>query len=90
MPSLRIPNPLRSYVNGQAAVLVQGETAGAALDDMLLQYPAFRPHLCKEDGSPRAFVNLFLDGTNIKDLKGMNTPLRPDDILTLVPAIAGG
>ena len=90
MPSLKIPSALRTYVNGQAEVLVSGTTAGAALEDMLAQYPAFRPQLCKEDGSPRAFVNLFCNGINIKDLQGLETPLGPEDILNLVPAIAGG
>jgi len=90
MPVVKIPNPLRSYVNGQAEVLVSGVTAGAALEDMLAQYPAFRPHLCKEDGSLRAFVNLFLERSNIRDLQGLDTPLEPNDILNLVPSIAGG
>jgi molybdopterin converting factor small subunit len=90
MPVVKIPNPLRPYVNGQAEVLVQGATAGAALEDMLAQYPAFRPHLCRDDGSLRAFVNLFLNRSNIRDLQGLDTPLEPEDILNLVPSIAGG
>lgn len=90
MPLIRIPNPLRPYVKGQAEVQVQGETVGAALEDMLTQFPSFRPHLCKEDGSLRAFVNLFLSVQNVKDLQGLDTPLGPDDILNLVPSIAGG
>ena len=90
MPIMKIPNPLRPYVDGQADVQVQGSTAGAALEDMLAQFPAFRPHLCREDGSLRAFVNLFLHKRNIRDLQGLGTPLEPDDILTLVPSIAGG
>jgi len=57
---------------------------------MLTQYPAFRPQLCKDDGSLRAFVNLFLNKRNIRDLHGLDTPLKPDDNLTLVPSIAGG
>ena len=90
MPVVKIPNPLRSYLNGQAEVLVQGATAGAALEDMLAQYPAFRPHLCNDDGSLRLFVNLFLNRSNIRDLQGLDTPLEPEDILNLVPSIAGG
>jgi molybdopterin converting factor small subunit len=57
---------------------------------MLAQYPAFRPHICKDDGSLRAFVNLFLNRNNIRDLQGLDTPLESDDILNLVPSIAGG
>jgi molybdopterin converting factor small subunit len=90
MPVMKIPHLLRPYVNGQAEVSVQGATAGAALQDMLVQFPAFKPHLCKEDGSLRAFVNLFLGKSNIHDLQGLDTPLKADDILNLVPAIAGG
>jgi molybdopterin synthase sulfur carrier subunit len=90
MPIIKIPNPLRPYVNGQAEVTLKGSTAGAVLEDMLTQYPAFRPHLCMEDGSLRAFVNLFLKQVNIRDLQGLETPLEPEDILTLVPSIAGG
>jgi molybdopterin converting factor small subunit len=87
---MKIPNPLRPYVNGQAEVRLLGGTVGTVLEDMLTQYPAFRPQLCKDDGSLRAFVNLFLNKSNIRDLRGLDTPLEPDDILTLVPSIAGG
>jgi molybdopterin synthase sulfur carrier subunit len=87
MPIMKIPTPLRPYVAGQADVIVRGATAGAALQDMLAQFPAFRPQLCKQDGSLRAFVNLFLEKNNIRDL---DTPLGPDDVLSLVPSIAGG
>ncbi len=90
MPYVKIPNTLRSYVNGQGEVSVQGTTAGAALQDMLTQFPAFRPHLCKEDGSLRSFVNLYLGRINVRDLQGLDTPLKSDDIINLVPAIAGG
>jgi molybdopterin converting factor small subunit len=90
MPIIKIPNPLRPFVDGKAEVRLRGETVGAALEDMLVQYPAFRPHLCKEDGTLRAFVNLFLEKNNIRDLQGLDTPLGTDEIFILVPSIAGG
>jgi molybdopterin converting factor small subunit len=90
MPTIRIPNPLRPYVNGQAEVSVNGTTVGEALEDMLAQFPAFRPHLCKDDGSLRSFVNLFLNKNNVRDLQGLDTPLMSKDVLNLVPSIAGG
>ncbi|MCS7011571.1 MAG: MoaD/ThiS family protein [Anaerolineales bacterium] len=90
MPTIRIPNPLRPYVNGQAEVAVSGTTVGEAMNDLMRQFPAFRPHLYKPDGTLRSFVNLFLEGRNIRDLQGMDTPLTPDSILNLVPSIAGG
>jgi molybdopterin converting factor small subunit len=90
MPSIMIPTPLRPYVNGLPEVTVKGDTVSEAMDDLVLQYPAFKPHLFKQDGSLRAFVNLFLAGTNVKDLDGLQTRLDSGDTLRLVPSIAGG
>jgi len=90
MPLVRIPNPLRPYVNGQAEVAVSGATVGEAMDDLMRQFPAFRPHLYKTDGSLRAFVNLFVAGRNVRDLQGLATPVEKETAIHLVPSIAGG
>lgn len=90
MATLRIPTPLRAYTGGQNEVTVRGENVAAALDDLLAQYPAVRPHLFNGDGQLRPFVNLFLDEENIKDLQGVETPLKEEDRLLLIPSIAGG
>ncbi len=90
MPVIRIPTPLRSYVNGQAEVSVSGATVGEAMTDLMRQFPAFRPHLYKADGSLRSFVNLFVAGQNIRDLQGLATPLELDAVINFVPSIAGG
>ena len=71
-------------------MVVQGTTARLALEDMLTQFPSFRSHLCQKDGSLRPFVNLYLGKANIRDLQGLDTPISSEDILNLVPAIAGG
>jgi molybdopterin converting factor small subunit len=90
MPTLKIPTPLRPYVNGQAEVPVAGATVAEAMESLFTQFPAFRPHLANSQGNLRPFVNLFLAGQNVRDLGGMATPLPPDGILSLVPSIAGG
>jgi sulfur-carrier protein len=90
MPTIQIPYPLRPYVAGQAEVLVEGETVGSAMDDLMKHFPAFKTQLYKQDGSLRAFVNLYIGKENIKTLKGLDTPLSADDIVKLVPSIAGG
>lgn len=90
MPSLKIPTPLRSYVNGQAEVPVSGGTVAEAVESLLTQFPAMRPHLTNSQGGLRPFVNLFLNGNNVKDLQGLATPLGPDDLLLLIPSVAGG
>ena len=90
MPVIRIPTPLRSYVNGQSEIPVQGQTVADAMENLLTQYPAMRPHLTNTNGQLRPFVNLFLGESNIRDLQGLETPLKEDDKLLLIPSIAGG
>ena len=61
-----------------------------ALTDLTTKYPALKPHLFNEDGELRAFVNLFVGESNIKDLQGVGTPIKDGDKLMLIPSIAGG
>jgi molybdopterin converting factor small subunit len=90
MPILRIPAPIRSYTGGLNEVVVQGNTVAEAMQDLISQYPSLKPHLYNQQGTLRHFVNLFLGEKNIKDLQGLDTPLKETDRLLLVPSIAGG
>jgi sulfur-carrier protein len=90
MPTLRIPTPLRTYTNGQSEISVQGSTVSAAMDDLVSNYPALKTHLLNDAGQLRPFVNLFLGEENVRELQGIDTPLKEDDRLMLIPSIAGG
>ncbi len=90
MVTLRIPTPLRSYTNGQSDIHVKGSTVGEAMNDLTAQFPSLRPHLFSEDGRLRAFVNLFLNDEDIRQMEGASTPLKEGDRLLLIPSIAGG
>jgi sulfur-carrier protein len=90
MPVLRIPTPLRTYANGQTDVTLPGNTVGELMNNLVVQYPSLRPHLFSSEAQLRPFVNLFLNEDNIKDLQGMDTPLKESDRLMLIPSIAGG
>jgi molybdopterin converting factor small subunit len=90
MPVIRIPTPLRPYVNGQSEISVHGTTVADAMENLLTQYPAMRPHLTNSDGQLRPFVNLFLGENNVRDLQGLATTLNDGDRLLLIPSIAGG
>ncbi len=90
MPVLRIPTPLRSYTAGQSEIPVAGDTVAEAMNDLMGQYPSLKPHLYNGTGVLRPFVNLFVGENNIKDLKGLETPLEADDRVLLIPSIAGG
>jgi molybdopterin synthase sulfur carrier subunit len=90
MPVLRIPTPLRAYTDGQSNVTVKGANISEALTDLTAQYPALKPHLFNDGGDLRAFVNLFIGESNIKDLQGIDTPIKEEDKIMLIPSIAGG
>lgn len=90
MPVLRIPTPLRSYTSGKSEVNVSGSNISEALTDLTTQYPPIKPHLFNDSGELRPFVNLFIGENNIKDLQGVNTPIKDEDRLVLIPSIAGG
>lgn len=90
MSTWKIPAPFRYYTAGQDIVAVHGQTVKLALEDLIHQYPALKQQLRKTNGDLRSFVNIFIDGQNIKDLQGLETPIHEEDELRLVPSIAGG
>ena len=90
MSTLRIPTPLRPYANGQSEITVQAKTVGEALTILTDQYSNLKPHLLTTDGQLRAFVNLFLNDEDIRQLQGLDTPIKETDRLILIPSIAGG
>jgi molybdopterin converting factor small subunit len=89
LANIRIPTPLRPYTSDQSQVSVSGDTVGAALDDLVTQYPELRPHLF--NGSElRNFVNIFLGEEDVRFLDGLDTPLENNSNLRIIPSIAGG
>jgi sulfur-carrier protein len=89
LATIKIPTPLRAYTGGNATITVQGETVGAALHDLIGQYPDLKPHLYADD-KLRNFVNVFLGEEDIRFLDGVATLLQPDAQLRIIPSIAGG
>lgn len=89
MPTIRIPTPLRAYSDGQAQIEVSGATVGAVLSDLTQQYPALRPHLYDGE-SLRSFVNVYLNQEDVRYQDGLETAVSPDDVLMIIPSIAGG
>ena len=90
MTILRIPTPLRAYTGGKSEVNVNGSKISEALTDLINQYPTLKPHLFNDGGDLRPFVNLFVGENNIKDLQGVDTPIKDGDRIMLIPSIAGG
>jgi adenylyltransferase/sulfurtransferase len=88
--SIRIPTPLRRYVGGEAVVEASGATVGAALRALAERHDELKANLYTDDGTLRAFVNVYLGDEDIRYLDGPDTPVADGDTLAIVPSIAGG
>lgn len=90
MTTLNIPSPFRPYTNGEKLIELQVQNVQEALQVLTTEFPSLREHLFNEEGEPRKFVNLFLNGEDIRYLQGTDTLLRKGDKLQIIPSIAGG
>lgn len=88
--TVRVPTPLRRITNGQGEVQVQASTIREAIEKLEESYPGFKERLVDEQGEVRRFVNLYLNDEDIRFLKGIDTEVKDGDVLSIVPAIAGG
>ena len=87
---VRIPTPLRRLTNGQDKVDVEGDSLGGVIDAMNEQYPGIRERICDDQGQLRNFVNVYINGEDVRFLQGLETATADGDEVSVVPAVAGG
>lgn len=85
-----IPTPLRKFTNDTELVEVQGATVGEVFNQLELQYPGIQARLCEEGGELRRFINVYVDGEDIRFLDRLQTKVSDRAEISIVPAIAGG
>jgi sulfur-carrier protein len=85
-----IPTPLRRFTAGEAKVSVNGASVGEVLDALDSAYPGIGERLRDDSGHIRRFVNVFVNGQNIRDRHGAETPVAAGDEVGIIPAMAGG
>ncbi len=88
--TVRIPTPLRKLTNELDVVSGDGGTLLACIDSLEQQYPGIKERLCEEGGELRRFVNVYVNGEDVRFQQGLQTPLKPEDEVSIVPAVAGG
>lgn len=86
---VRIPTILRTYTDGQKSVTGAGETVESLLSDLDAQFPGIRARIADEAGL-RRFVNVYLNDEDVRFLDGISTALSDGDVVTVLPAVAGG
>ena len=91
MPAkVKIPTPLRKLTNGETSVDADGATISAIVDSLDSSYPGLRERLLDDSGELRHFVNIYLNGEDVRYLDGLNSAVGENDELSIVPAVAGG
>ena len=89
MTRVRIPPTLRAETGGEREVEADGGSVRAVLEDLTERHPALRDRIW-EDGEVASFVNVYLDGEDVRTLDGVDTSVREGQSLILLPAMAGG
>ena len=89
MAEIRIPPVLRPDAGGERAVVVDAATVRDALAALVAAHPALESRVLQDDGVP-TFLNVFVDGEDIRLLGGLDTEVTPSTKVLLLPAVAGG
>jgi molybdopterin synthase sulfur carrier subunit len=88
--TVRIPTPLRRVTNGQDKASVDAGTLDEVLASLESQFPGVKARLCDDSGEIRNFVNIYVNGEDVRFLHGLSTATKAGDEISIVPAVAGG
>jgi sulfur-carrier protein len=90
MTAVRIPPVLRAQAGNQKKVQVTGGTVGEALDSLIEQFPSLKEQILTDDGTLNRFVNVYVNGRDVRYEQELGTPVEGNDEVILLPAMAGG
>lgn len=90
MSTVYIPTPLRRLTANQSKIEIAAENVGAALSSLDASYPGIGDRLFDETGQVKRFINIFVNDDEIRTLRGLDTPIKVGDKISIVPAMAGG
>ncbi len=90
MSTVFIPSVLRANVGGAKSLQVEGESIRGVVDALVEQHPALKTQLLTDEGDLNRFVNVYVNGQDVRYLAGLDTPVAPADEVRLLPAMAGG
>ncbi len=88
--TVKIPTPLRRLTQDRDIVQADGGSLAEAISGLDTSFPGIKERLCDESGELRRFVNVYINGEDVRFLSGLKTPLKQGDEVSIVPAVAGG
>ena len=89
LTTVRIPPTLRTETGGERQVPASGGTVRELLDDLMSRFPGLSSQLV-EDDDIAPFVNIYVEGEDVRTLEGLDTEVKPGSTVILLPAMAGG
>ncbi len=87
---VRVPTPLRRFTAGADEVAAEGSSLRQVLENLEQRHPGIRERLLDEKGDIRRFVNIYVNGDDVRFLDSLNSKVKDGDDISIVPAIAGG
>ena len=87
---VKIPVIMRKHAGGNARVEAEGATLAAVLDDLEAKFPGITKNVRGQDGGLRRFVNVYVNDEDVRFLKALDTPIADGDVVSILPAVAGG
>jgi molybdopterin converting factor small subunit len=88
--TVRVPGPLRSFTGGADELQAPSGTVGEIMQGIGERHPQLLPRLLTAEGELRPHVNVFVGRANIRGLQGLSTPVAGGEIVSILPAVAGG
>jgi molybdopterin synthase sulfur carrier subunit len=88
--TVRIPQPLRNLTGDKSVVQTNGSSLGDCITNLETAFPGIRDRLMDETGQIRRFVNIYINGDDVRFSDGLGTGLKDGDEVSIVPAVAGG
>ena len=85
-----IPQVLRAQTGGNKQIDLAGASVGELVNGLVEQYPSLRGQLLSDEGELNRFVNVYVNGQDVRYLDGLATPVGERDEVRLLPAMAGG
>jgi len=87
---VKIPSLLQKMVGGARSLKVEGNTVREILEHLDHRYPGFKDRVVLEDGRLHPFITVYLNDEDIYFLNGLDTPVKEGDVVSILPAMAGG
>ena len=87
---VKLPTILRKFANDQPRVEADGSTLRELLKDLESRYPGITKNVVTEDGGLHRFVNVYVNDEDVRYLGSLETEVKDDDTVSILPAVAGG